>query len=238
MVAPLVEALLVPLVLRVLRRRDDEAAHPAPNRLVGDRQDVDSIGYVAAGTSVLLRRRRAGVEVLPAGSLVLPALLGRCPATYEVVTHAPVDVWLRVGPFETLDGRSVHQVELRLTVAIGSSAAGLRELAGPSGRSDHEGDHEADDGLGAVLLDRLAREVTDRTTDAVRRRTLRDLTSLSLGVLLDGSLPTAFLGGLVERSDLEVLDVDWPTEGHGWRPTLVPVPAPLPEPGADDPGRR
>ena len=244
MVAPLVEAVL----LRLLRRRADEDAQPTPNRLVGARHEVGSIGYVGPETSVLLRRPGGDVAVLPAGRLVLPSLLARRPSTYEVVTHTPVDVWLRVGPFDTLDARTVHQVELRLTVAVSASSAGLRDLAAGAGVEDagsredahgharEERDPTVPDGLGAVLLDRLSREVTTRTTDAVHRRTLHELTDLSLGVLLDAALPGTFLGGLLDRSDLEVLDVDWPTEGSGWRPTLVPLPGGLADGSGPDPG--
>jgi len=237
-VAPVVEALL----LHVMRRWAAAAAKPVPhpNRLVGRARVVDSVGYVAERTSVLLLPPGGALQVLPAGSLVLPALLGRRGSTYVVVSHDPVDVWLRVGPFETLDDRLVHQVELRLRVTLGSSPAGLRGLtdgALPDVTDAEGGGEGADtaagraprrpgrlDGVGEAVLDRLAHEVSDRTTEAVRRRTLADLTGLSLGVLLEGALASTFLGGLVERSELEVLDVDWPTEGRGL-PVLVPPPA-------------
>lgn len=209
MVAPLVEALL----LRLLRGRDDDTTGPRATRLVSARRPVDSVGQVRPGTSVLLWQPDAGVEVLPAGSLVLPALLGRSVPSYAVVSHDPVDVWLRTGPYDTLDDRTVHQVELRLTIRLSSSASGLRELAEEPG-----GD------LAATVLDRLTREVSVRTTEAVRRRTLADLTSTSLAVVLDEALPTTFLGGLVDRSGLEVVDVDWPTEGRGWPTPPAPVP--------------
>lgn len=215
MVAQLVEALL----LRAVRRRPAGGVH-RPTRLVSRPHVVDSVAYVADATSVLVERSGGGFDVLPAGSLVLPALLGLRAPSYVVITHEPVDVWLRIGPFETFDDRVVHQVELRLTVALSDSASELRELAdGP------DADHPAVlEGLGDTLLDRLTREVSARTTEAVRRRTLTELTGLSLGVLLGGALPTAFLSGLVERSDLEVVDVDWPTEGRGW--SAPPTPAP------------
>jgi hypothetical protein len=222
-VAPLVEA----LVLHVMRRRAGDVTAPRPTRLVSRPHVVDSVGFVADRTSALLRRPGADLQVLPAGSLVLPALLGRSGSTYVVVTHDPVDVWLRIGPFETLDDRLVQQVELQLTVSLSDSAAGLRDLAGEVG-SDGPGGLE---GLGEALLDRLTREVAARTTEAVRRKTLAELTSLSLGVLLDRTLPATFLGGLVARSALEVVDVDWPTEGRGWAATPIPGPA-----TADDPG--
>ena len=217
-VAPLVEALL----LHAMRRRAGATAAPRPTRLISRPHPVDSVAYVAESTSVLLSRPGSALEVLPAGSLVLPALLGRRPPTYVVVGHAPVDVSLRVGPFETLDDRVVHQVALQLTVAVSDSASGLRELAEDSGAGDPVGLEGLDD----ALLDRLTREVSARTTEAVRRRTLAELTGLSLGVLLDGALPSTFLGGLVERSGLEVVDVDWPTEGRGWS-AAVPAPAAL-----------
>lgn len=222
MVAPLVEALLI----RALRRRAGDEPATAPNRLVGEPHRLDSVGFVARSTSVLLQRPGAAVQVLPAGSLVLPALLGRTPASYAVVSHAPVDVWLRLGPFETLEGRVVQQIELQLTVALGDSPSGLTELLDPgrAGASDLAG-------VGDALLQRLAREVSAKITEAVRRRTLGDLTGLSLGVLLDGALPSGFLGGLLSRSALEVVDVDWPTEGRGWSTTLAPRPG-----GAGAPG--
>ncbi|MGI3779499.1 MAG: hypothetical protein ACRYG2_01865, partial [Janthinobacterium lividum] len=140
-----------------------------------------------------------------------------------------VEVWLRIGPFETFDDRVVQQVELRLTVSVGGSPSSLRDLVDERGADGPVGL----EGLGEALLDRLAREVSARTTEAVRRRTLADLTGLSLGVLLDGALPATFLGGLVERSALEVVDVDWPTEGRGW--SALPAPGtvavgPAPEP--------
>lgn len=218
MVAPLVEALL----LRAARGRSGTTPAHRPTRLVSRPHPVDAVAYVADATSVLVERPGSGLEVLPAGSLVLPALLGLSAPSYVVVTHEPVDVWLRVGPFETLDERVVQQVELRLTVTLGTSAAGLREVA-------EEPDAQGPPGLGRfgdALLDRLAREVADRTADAVHRRTLEELTGLSLGVLLDGALPRTFLVGLLERSALEVVDVDWPTEGRGWRPALASSPAP------------
>lgn len=217
MVAPLVEALL----LRAVRRRSAAAPVHRPTRLVSRPRTVDSVAYVGDATSVLVERPGGALEVLPAGSLVLPTLLGLSAPSYVVVTHEPVDVWLRIGPFETRDDRVVHQVELRLTVAVGDSASGLRDLADEPGA-----DHPAGlDGLGDALLDRLAREVSARTTEAVRRRTLAELTGLSLGVLLGGALPATFLKGLVERSDLEVVDVDWPTEGRGWSARPTPAPA-------------
>ena len=217
MVAPLVEALL----LRAARRRSAATPAPRPTRLVSRPHPVDAVAYVDDDTSVLVERPGSGLEVLPAGSLVLPALLGLSAASHVVVTHQPVEVWLRVGPFETSDDRVVQQVELRLTVAVGTSPSGLREVA-------DEPDGHGRPGLarfGDALLDRLAREVADRTADAVHRRTLDELTALSLGVLLDGALPGTFLGGLLERSSLEVVDVDWPTEGRGWRPALASSPA-------------
>lgn len=217
MVTPLVGALL----LRALRRRGTTVPLPRPTRLVGRPRPADSVACVAERTSVLLLRPGAGLEVLPAGSLVLPSLLGRDVGTYVVLTHDPVEVWLRVGPFDTRDGRVVQQVEVRLTIALADSASRLHDLAEECGATDPEGF----DGLDEALLDRLGREVAARTTDAVRRRTLAELTDLSLGVLLDGALPPVFLGGSVERSGLEVVDVDWPTEGRGW-PAAVLAPAP------------
>ena len=209
-VAPLVEA----LVLHVMRRRAGDVAAPRPTRLVSQPHVVDSVGFVADRTSVLLRRPGADLQVLPAGSLVLPTLLGRGRATCVVVSHDPVDIWLQVGPFETRDDRLVHQIELRLTVALSDSAARLRELADESG--DRAAGTAGLEDLGEAVLDRLAREITERTTEAVRRRTLAELTSLSVRVLLDGALPATFLGGLLDRTVLEVADVDWPTEGRGW----------------------
>jgi len=220
-VAPLLEAVL----LRSMRRR--AAAVPAlrPTRLVSRPRAVDRVAYVGDRTSVLLLRPDAGLRVLPAGSLVLPALLGGDTSTYVVVSHDPVDLWLRIGPFETLDERVVQQVELRLTVVVSDSSSGLRDLADPSGSSGADALDRLD-GVDEALLDRLTREVSARTTEAVRRRTLAELTGLSLGVLLEGALPTTFLGGLVDRTDLEVVDVDWPTEGRGWPGPPVPLPAP------------
>ena len=213
MVTPLVEALL----LRAVRQRGAAVPLPRPTRLVARPHALDSVASVAERTSALLLRPGTGLEVLPAGSLVLPTLLGRAVGTYVVLTHDPVEVWLRVGPFETLDSRVVQQVELRLAVALTDSSSRLRDLAEECGAADLDGLGR----LGDALLDRLGREVAVRTTEAVRRRTLAELTGLSLGVLLDGALPTVFLGGLVERSDLEVVDVDWPTEGRGWSAPVV-----------------
>ena len=222
MVAPLVESLL----LRVLRRRDGAVATPPSDRLVAEPHPLDSVGFVADRTSILLRRPGAAVQVLSAGSLVLPPLLARAPSAYVVLSHEPVDVWLRIGPFETLEGRVVQQVELQLTVALADSPAGLAELVDP----DRGGASGLDD-VGDALLARLAREVSARVTEAVHRRTLGDLTGLSLGVLLDGALPVTFLGGVVTRSALEVVDVDWPTEGRGWPAAVSPRPG-----GVDAPG--
>ena len=236
-VAPLLEVLL----LRVLRRRAGaEAASgtaPArPTRLVSAARRLDTVGYVAERTSVLLQREGSPVEVLPAGGLVLPPLLPGTRAAYAVLTHEPVDVRLRLGPFDTLDGRTVHQVELLVGVALVDSPAALHDLVDtdarlrdaadspPAARAGAPDAAAALDDLGERLLERLASALSSRTTDAVRRRTLADLTSLSLGVVLDESLPPVALGGALERTTLEVVDVDWPTEGHGW----PPVPAPLP----------
>ncbi len=227
-VAPLVEALL----LRAMRRRAETVPVSRPTRLVSRPHALDSVAYVADATSVLLQRPGAALEVLAAGSLVLPALLGRSSPTYVVVSHDPVAVSLRIGPFETHDDRLVQQVELHLTVAVADSPSGLRELAEGSGADGPPGL----DGLGDAILDRLTREVSARTTEAIRRRTLVELTGLSLGVLLDGALPATFLGGLVERSDLEVVDVDWPTEGRGW-PAPALTPAPGAAPGSGGPTR-
>ena len=230
MVAPLVEALL----LRAVRRRPAGSHAPAhrPTRLVSRPQVVDSVAYVADATSVLVRHAGGEVEVLPAGSLVLPTLLGLSAPAYVVVTHEPVEVWLRIGPFDTRDDRVVQQVELRLTVTLGTSTSALRDLVDDAGPAADDDTGLA--GLGDALLDRLGREVATRTTDALRRRTLAELTDLSLGVLLDGALPATFLNGLVERSRLEVVDVDWPTEGRGW----VPAPAPAAGTLAVGPGPR
>ena len=221
MVAPLVEA----LVLRAMRRRAGAVATPAPTRLVSPPHVVDSVSYVADRTSVLVLRAGADVEVLPPSSLVLPSLLGRRAPTYMVVSHDPVDVWLRMGPFETLDDRVVHQVELQLTVSLASSPSGLRDLAEEAGVDATSNSADGSPDLGDALLDRLAREVAARTTEAVRRRRLAELTGLSMAVVLDGALPTTFLGGMLERSDLEVVDVDWPTEGRGWPSALAPAPS-------------
>lgn len=218
MVTPLVEALL----LRAVRRRGAAVPLPRPTRLVGRPHPVDSVACVAERTSALLLRPGAGLEVLPAGGLVLPALLGHLVPTYVVLTHDPVEVWLRLGPFETLDERVVQQVELRLAITLSDSSSRLRDLAEECGATDVDGLRR----LGEALLDRLGREVATRTTEAVRRRTLAELTSLSLGVLLDGALPTVFLRDLVERSALEVVDVDWPTEGRGWSSTALATRAP------------
>ena len=218
MVTPLVEALL----LRAVRRRGAAVPLPRPTRLVGRPHPVDSVACVAERTSALLLRPGAGLEVLPAGGLVLPALLGHLVPTYVVLTHDPVEVWLRLGPFETLDERVVQQVELRLAITLSDSSSRLRDLAEECGATDVDGLGR----LGEALLDRLGREVATRTTEAVRRRTLAELTSLSLGVLLDGALPTVFLRDLVERSALEVVDVDWPTEGRGWSSTALATRAP------------
>lgn len=218
MVAPLVQALL----LRVLRRRADAVPAPRPTRLVGGPHVVDSVAYVAPRTSVLVLRPGAGLQVRPAGSLVLPGLLAAGTSTYVVLTHDPVELCLRIGPFATLDDRLVQQVELRVTVAVADPPSGLRDLAEGSGTSEPDTLEFLDD----TLLDRLTREVSTRTADAVRRRTLAELTALSLGVLLDGALPATFLDGLVARTDLEVVDVDWPTEGRGWSATPPPAPDP------------
>ena len=218
MVSPLVEALL----LRAARRRPPAGPVHRPTRLVSRPHPVDAVAYVADDTSVLVERPGGGLEVLGAGSLVLPSLVGLSAPTYVVVTHEPVDVWLRVGPFETRDDRVVQQVELRLTITVGTSPSGLRDIA----EEPSAGGEAGLERFGDALLDRLAREVAARTTEAVHRRTLDELTGLSLGVLLDGALPGTFLGGLVERSALEVVDVDWPTEGRGWRPALASSPAP------------
>jgi hypothetical protein len=168
--------------------------------------------------------------VLPAGSLVVPALLGRGAAAYAVVSHQPVDVWLRIGPFDTLDDRTVRQVELWMTVTLSDSPSGLRDLVESSADARDPSDPLH---LGDVVLDRLAREVAARTTEALRRRTLVELTGISLGVLLDGALPTSFLGSLADRSALEVVDVDWPTEGRRW--PVVPATGAV---GAVDPTGR
>lgn len=223
MVAPLLEVLL----LRVLRRRAVGTATPRPTRLVSRVLDVDAFGYVAAGTSVLLQREGSPPVVLPADRLVLPPLLPGTRSVYAVLTHDPVDVRLRLGPFDTLDGRTVHQVELRMGARLASSPsvlAGLVESDGQHRDAARAGDPDALEGFGDRLLDRLAREVSSRTEDAVRRRTLDDLIGLSLGVLLDESLPASFLAGAVDRTALEVLDVDWPTEGRGWPRALVALP--------------
>ena len=124
MVAPLLEVLL----LRLLRR--PAGTEPLrPTRLVSRVRPVDTLGVVDDRTSVLVQRPGSAPEVLPTGSLLWPPLLaGTRPdprPAYVVVTHEPVDVWLRVGPVETLEGRTVHQVELRLTVALEASPAGL-----------------------------------------------------------------------------------------------------------------
>lgn len=226
MVAPLLEVLL----LRLLRRRT-AAEPPRPTRLVSRTRPVDTLGVVEAGTSVLVQRPGSAPEVLPAGALLWPPLLTGPSATsrpvHVVLTHQPVEVWLRVGPFETLEGRTVHQVELRLTVAVEPSPAGLAELVETEARArgaTTAAEPGALDALGERLLDRLAHEVSDRTADAVRRRTLGDLTSLSLAVVLDEALPGSFLSGVLTRSALEVVDVDWPTEGRGWPRTLTPLP--------------
>ena len=241
MVAPLLEVLL----LRLLRRRTADAPQAAPTRLVSAARRVDSLGDVLPGTTVLLARPGAPIEVLPSGSPVWPPLLGRAPATYVVLTHAPVDLWLRIGPFEAHDGRSVQQVELRLRVAVTDSAAGLADLLEADALirgADHEpggrdGEVEAGEdpltGFGERLLGRLADAVASRTAEAVHRRTIDELADLSLKVVLDEALPTTFLGGSVTRSALEVLDVDWPTEGRGW--SHAAVVASLGLPGA--PGR-
>lgn len=200
MVAPLVESLL----RRALRGRARASASAHPVRLVGEPHSVDSVGFVADRTSVLLHRPDGEVVVLEAGSLVLPSLRGGTGPTAVVLSHEPVDVWLRLGPFETLDARAVQQIELSLTLALSEAPAVLRELA-----------DQVSAGHARTVLDRLAHEVADRTTEAIRRRTLADLTSLSLLVLLERVLPETFLGGLLERSRLEVVDVDWPTEGGG-----------------------
>lgn len=218
MVAPLVQALL----LRAMRRRAEAVPPPRPTRLVSRSQVVDNVAYVADRTSALLLRPGADLQVLPPGSLVLPTLLGTGTSTYAVVSHDPVDLWLRMGPFVTLDDRQVQQVELRLTVSLSDSPSGLRHLAEEAAASGPDGL----DGFGDVLLDRLTRAVSARIMEAVRRRTLAELTGLSLGVLLDGALPRTFLGGLIDRSDLEVVDVDWPTEGRGWPASLPQVPGP------------
>ena len=231
MVAPLVEALL----LRAMRGRTRTVVTPRPTRLVGEPRVVDSVAYVAERTSALLLRPGADLQVLPAGSLVLPDLVRRGTSTYVVLSHDPVDLWLRIGPFATLDDRVVQQVELQLTVVLSDSPSRLRDLAEESGTAGRDGLERLGE-TGRTLLDRLTREVSARTTAAVRRRTLDELTSLSLGVLLDGALPATFLGGLVDRADLEVVDVDWPTEGRG-RPSAVPS-APGVAAGAPSPGSR
>jgi hypothetical protein len=219
-VAPLLEAVL----LRFMRRGAAAGPVPRPTRLVSRPHVVDSVAYVGERTSVLLLRPGADLRVLPAGSLVLPTLLWGGTSTYVVVAHDPVDLWLRIGPFQTRDERVVQQVELRLTVVLSDSSSGLRDLADGSASA---GTDVLDglDGVDEALLDRLTREVSARTTEAVGRRTLAELTGLSLGVLLEGALPTTFLGGLVDRTDLEVVDVDWPTEGRGWPAPPVPLPA-------------
>jgi hypothetical protein len=219
-VAPLLEALL----LRAVRRRGVATPTPRPTRLVSEPRVVDSVAYVVDRTSALILRPGAGLQVLASGSLVLPTLLGRGATTYVVLSHDPVELWLRVGPFETLDQRVVQQVELQLTVALSDSPSSLRDLAEQAGVT-------GPDGLGVVgptLLDRLTRELSARTTETVGRRTLAELTGLSLGVLLQGALPTTFLGGLVARTDLEVVDVDWPTEGRGWPAARLPNGTPTP----------
>jgi hypothetical protein len=229
-VAPLLDVLL----LRLLRRRAGGASPAAPTRLVSAARPVDSLGYVLDRTTVLLARPDASVEVLPAGSLVWPPLLGRAPTTYAVLTHAPVDVWLRIGPFASHDDRNVQQVELRLRVALADSVSGLADLleadaparpaagGGESGRN-RSGQVGASplDGFGERLLARLADAVAARTADVVRRHTIDELAGTSLKVVLDEALPTTFLGGSVTRSALEVLDVDWPTEGRGWSHTAM-----------------
>lgn len=236
MVAPLLEVLL----LRVLQRRSSGVPAPRPTRLTSPARTVDSLGYVAERTSVLLQRPGSGPEVLAPGSLVLPPLLGGTAPAYVVLTHEPVDVWLRIGPFETLEGRTVQQVELRLRLTLTDSPSGLRDLADAYGRDLDRAPGPDDqperpdlgdlDGVGGRLLDRLTHEVAARTADAVGRRTLADLTGLSLGVLLDAVLPGRFLNGLLSRTALEVVDVDWPTEGRGWPRALAPVPG-----AGDDP---
>ena len=217
-VAPLVEALL----LRAVRRRPAGTRAPAhrPTRLVGRPHPVES---VALRRRPDLRRwcERPGsgdLEVLPAGSLVLPALLGLRAPTYVVVTHEPVEVWLRVGPFETLDDRVVQQVELRLTVALGDSASGLRDLADEPGSARARPGSRGSATRSWTGWPARSRRGPPRPSAAAR---WHELVDSSLGVLLDGALPPTFLGGLLERSALEVVDVDWPTEGRGW---VVPAP--------------
>ena len=229
MVAPLLEVLL----LRVLRRRTSDAPVAAPTRLVSPAHRVDSLGHVLDGTTVLLARDGGTPEVLSAGSLVWPPLLGRGGAAYVVVTHEPVDVWMRIGPFETHEGRSVEQVELRMTVSLTDSPAGLADLleadALAQGSVPGAGAGAAEPGatgrlerFGDRLLERLAGAVRARTADAVKRRTVDELADLSVRVVLDEALPSTFLAGTVTRTALEVVDVDWPTEGRG-RPLLAPA---------------
>lgn len=213
MVAPLLEVLL----LRVLSRRSSSTPAVPPTRLVSRTRRVDSLGHVLGSTTVLLARPGAPVEVLPPGSLVWPPFLTRGRTTYAVLTHTAVDVRLRIGPFDSHEGRTITQVELRLRLTLSDSPAVLGELLeGDALARGASGPDDPLDGFGERLLERLARAVSSRTAEAVHRRTIDELADLSLQLVLDEALPTTFLGDAVTRTGLEVLDVDWPTEGRGW----------------------
>lgn len=200
MVHPVLEAVLVRLAQR--STPSGPAPRPGTLRLVGDLQRVSALATVSEGTTAVLFPRPGPAELLPAGTVVLPALLPASAAAYLVVSHRPVSLDLSIGPLGTVDDRTLEAVSLRLQVEVTDPPTGLLALA-----TEHSAALEAE------LLHRLQAEVTSQVTSAVRMNRLADLERLSLaGVLEDGWLGSTFLGGLLRRTDLHVLDVTWPTE--------------------------
>ena len=222
MVAPLVEALL----LRAVRRRPP--AHPprTPTRLVSHPQPSR-----ASATSPT--RPRSWSQRPGATSRCSPPAASSCPpcSARRADVRRPHP---RAGRGLAADRTLRDAGRPRRAAGRAAPRRGRRHLVLAAARPRQRARRPRAGrprGLGDALLDRVAREVSARTAEAVRRRTLAELTDLSLGVLLDGALPATFLDGLVERSGLEVVDVDWPTEGRGW-----PPPACRPRDGRRPPG--
>lgn len=201
-VHPFVEAVLV----RIAARQGAPAAGvsaPGPHslRLVGDLERVTGLGTVSEGTSVLMFSRSGSVELLPAGTVVMPALRRSTAPSYLVLNHRPVSLDLTLRALQTVDRRTLDLVFVRLGVRLAEPATGIVELAREHGPR-----------LEAELLRRLADEVSRTVTTAVRMNRLADLERLSLkGVLQAGWLGSSLVGGLLLRTDLHVLDVSWST---------------------------
>ncbi|HEY5821187.1 MAG TPA: hypothetical protein VIT20_04390 [Propionibacteriaceae bacterium] len=185
-------------------------------RLAGDAQPVDRLVIVRPRTVAVVFEDGEPPRVRLPGDYLKPRLLPKKhPRQVLVLSTAPITVDVTIERLTTLDGQSIEQTTIRLTLQLSEEGGfgWLSDLAAEFGT-----------GLETQLLERVHREVVTAAQAAIRMNRSADVRGMGIQrVLEDRWLPATFAGGALTRRNVAVLDPAVEPEPH-------PAPARAPEP--------